>query len=100
MLKKIPVSLLDGGIVVTPGVLQDIYREKLVRDDLVDVAMEGTKGKSPIGGEEEEETNRYFAERYQNSSTRIQYLVVNPHGCFNEIQDWLLMNEFIIRTER
>jgi len=66
--------------------LVEVYKEKLIALSLYDDAKNSDEyGKGAVGGKDEEVTHKHFSERFLASSTRIQYVLLNPNGEFDVI---------------
>jgi hypothetical protein len=85
--KEIPRELWNNNILYVPQQLADLYEEILKLNGVYNEALKDYHvGKNYFGGLTDKETIEHFQARYLASSTRVQYLVLNPQGEFTNIQ--------------
>lgn len=82
----IPTKLWNNDILYQSNELTNIYREELKSIGMLEYAKEFSGEKDgAIGGQNEEETNKHFSERFLTSSARVQFLVLDPKKYFKVI---------------
>ncbi|MGB3752104.1 MAG: hypothetical protein WA945_11115 [Arcobacteraceae bacterium] len=82
----VPNKLWNDCILYQSEKLVETYKNELIELDMLEYAQE-FKGETDgaIGGVNEKETKKHFAERFLTSSARMQYLVIDPKKCFSQI---------------
>jgi len=79
-------KLWKNEVLHQPEKLVEVYKKKLIELSLYDDAKNSDEyGKGAVGGKDEEVTHKHFSERFLASSTRIQYVLLNPNGEFDVI---------------
>ncbi|NOR55736.1 MAG: hypothetical protein GQ531_05960 [Sulfurovum sp.] len=80
----IPKKLWNNKVLYQSEKLVEVYKEKLIELSLYEDARKAEEyGKGAVGGKDEEVTHIHFSERFLASSTRIQYVLLNPNGEFD-----------------
>lgn len=81
----IPSSIWKDDVLHLPVDLNEVYRQKLEELQLLDAARQ-FDGRSPgHGGASQAETHQHFAQIYLNSSSRVQYVALDPTSAFGQI---------------
>jgi len=82
----VPKKLWNNNILYQSGKLVETYKDELIALDMLEYA-EVFRGETDgaIGGVDEEETKKHFAERFLTSSARMQFLVLDPEKYFSQI---------------
>ncbi len=82
----VPNKLWNDEILYQSEKLVETYKNELISLDMLEYAKL-FKGNSngAIGGENEEETNKHFSERFLTSSARMQFLILDPKKYFLQI---------------
>ena len=83
-------TLWDGKKAHLPPKLIEIYIKKLKHIGMFEYASSHIRKEDkegPVGGESEEETHKHFAERFSNSSIRLQYVLIDPNDKFGSVPE-------------
>lgn len=76
----VPSKLWKEEVLYQSDYLIDVYKNKLVDLGMLEYAEKFNENdsKGAIGGQDEDETNKHFSERFLTSSARVQFLVLDP----------------------
>ncbi len=82
-------SVGTGTVTVTPTIAA-AYESLIDRSNLRGLAASGSDAESPVGGLSQEETDKHFAQRFDNSSARAQFALLNPLGAMTRASNALI----------
>lgn len=88
----LPESLWRDGVLYLPNELNDVYETKLTSLGLMEAARSYAGGGGSFGGESMDLTYDHFCKMYPNSASRVQCLLLDPHGSFANIPRDLLIS--------
>lgn len=90
--EKVPASLqeIDSGALRLPDAFAAAYEKLIDRNGLRHLATSRTEKDSPTGGISKEETDKHFAQQFDNSAARAQLALLNPTGEIGHISDALI----------
>lgn len=80
--------LWDNNTLYQSEALIEIYKNKLISLSMLEHAENATEdGNGATGGMSIAETHKHFAERFLASSSRVEFICINPRGDFNLVSN-------------
>lgn len=73
-----------------PGQMVRIYREKLERSELLELAKQRDDKNPPVGGLTQEQTDKHFAQQFDGSMAQAQLVLLDPHNQLGPSSDMLI----------